>query len=583
MSPLSLEITWLAALTVGAGFANLSLLWFVRRYRDRPGGTWFVALVGSMAAVCFSYGVGLTVFEPVALRAGLEALFWLTGGWAAFCWFAFALAYTGRGRLLRSAPVAGVVVAVGVLTMLVATNSFHHLAWSEFRIAPAYGAATASYDRGVGLVAGFALIAALIAASLVVLLETIVSYGRLFRLQTIALALTPVLPTLALVSYVFELGPAPRVNVLPLTLVPHMLLDAYALYGGDMFEFDPATRRIGERTAIDDVDTPVVIVDDSGRIITFNAAAGPLLDADDEAIVGDPLDDHLSATVDLDRNEQDVELLEGGRRRHYRVTASPFYGADERRLGYTVALQDVTDIVQRERHFAVLNRVLRHNLRNDLTVVTGHASRLESGIDDPELADAASIVVDESRQLLDLADRARELDRSVREGTEPSVVDLRSLIERQVAEVDAAVQVASGPGSETARRADAEIDVPQSLQVRTDPTLLGLVVGNLLENAVQHNDAAESIVTVRTAGTARDGRAIRLEIADNGPGIPQTEVAVLEDGSETSLEHGSGLGLWVVKTGVTALGGDLSFRADEHGTTVELVIPGLVDDAEGER
>ncbi|SNZ12846.1 PAS fold-containing protein [Natronoarchaeum philippinense] len=567
MSSLSLGVSWLAVLTLCAGGANLALLWVVRQYRDRPGGTWFVALVGAMAAVCFSYGVGLTVFEPVALRYGLEVLFWLTGGWAAFSWFAFSLAYTGRGRLLRSGPIVGIAAIVVVLTVLLSTNQYHQLAWTEFRVVPAYGAATVRYDRGIALTAGFALIAVLIASSLVVLLETVVSYGRLFRLQTVALALTPVLPTVALLTYVFEIGSMPRVNLLPLTLVPHMLLDTYALYGGDMFKFDPATRRIGERTAIDDVDTPVVTVDNDARIITFNAAAGPLLDADDRSIVGDPLDEHLSATVDPARSEQDIELLEGGRRRHYRTTASPFYDADETRLGYTVAFQDITDIVQRERHFEVLNRVLRHNLRNDLTVVTGHASRVESQLDDPELSESVSIVVDESQQLLELADRARELDRSVREQTEPSAVELRSVIDQQVGEIDAAAS------------ADIAVNVAPSLTVRTDPTLLGLVVGNLLQNAVEHNDADDPVVTVRTDGPARDGQAIRLEIADNGPGIPSNEVAVLEDGSETALEHGSGLGLWVVQTGVTALGGDLSFSTGEEGTTVAVVIPGLVDDA----
>jgi len=570
VSALSLTASWLSLLTLAAGVANLSLLWIVRRYRERPGGRWFVALAGLMAAVCFSYGLGLVVFEPLSLRYGLEILFWSAGSWAGFSWFAFALSYTGRGRWLRTAPGLGVGAAVVALSAFLVTNPYHGLFWTGFRVDPVYGAATVSYARGVGLVVGFALIAVLIGASLVVLLETVVSYGRLFRIQTLALALTPVLPTAALVAYVFELGPVPRLNVLPLTLVPHILLDAYALFGGDMFEFDPATRRIGERTAIGDVDTPLVVVDDEGRIITFNDAARTLLDADGRTVVGDALDRHLSSDVDLDRGEQDLELLEDGERRHYRVTTSQFEDATGTRLGHAVSFQDVTDIVQRERHFEVLNRVLRHNLRNDLMVVSGHAEQLEYRLDDADLEASASIIVDESRQLLDLADRARELDKTVRGATDDDdPIPLQSLIERRAAAIQDSYPDAA-----------VEVDVPPALEVRADSELLGLVVRNLLENAIEHNECADPTATVRAGASKTDGRSAWLEITDDGPGIPEGEVAVIEDGTETSLEHGSGLGLWVVQSGVTAIGGDISFSADEAGgTTVRLRIPGLVDDA----
>jgi signal transduction histidine kinase len=42
-----------------------------------------------------------------------------------------------------------------------------------------------------------------------------------------------------------------------------------------------------------------------------------------------------------------------------------------------VYLNDVTDVIEREQRISVLNRVLRHNIRNELNVVSAHLEMLE--------------------------------------------------------------------------------------------------------------------------------------------------------------------------------------------------------------
>ena len=70
----------------------------------------------------------------------------------------------------------------------------------------------------------------------------------------------------------------------------------------------------------------------------------------------------------------------------------------------------------------------------------------------------------------------------------------------------------------------------------------------------------------------RDVVAVRVE--DDGPGIPDEQVTVLERGRETALEHTSGLGLWLVDWIVRASGGTVSFEArSPRGSVVELVLP----------
>jgi signal transduction histidine kinase len=104
--------------------------------------------------------------------------------------------------------------------------------------------------------------------------------------------------------------------------------------------------------------------------------------------------------------------------------------------------------------------------------------------------------------------------------------------------------------------------------------LLSVAVENLLENAVEHNDADRPRVDVAVDPATGDDRYTRLSVADDGPVIPEPELAVLRKGVETPLEHGSGIGLWLVHWAVTAAGGDVTFeRTEPRGNVVTLVLP----------
>jgi len=66
-------------------------------------------------------------------------------------------------------------------------------------------------------------------------------------------------------------------------------------------------------------------------------------------------------------------------------------------------------------------------------------------------------------------------------------------------------------------------------------------------------------------------------VSDDGPGVPDHELAVIDEGAESALEHGSGLGLWLVDWGANTLGGDVTFDVDESGTTVTVTLPAATD------
>jgi len=227
-----------------------------------------------------------------------------------------------------------------------------------------------------------------------------------------------------------------------------------------------------------------------------------------------------------------------------------------------VTLQDITIERQREQRLAVLNRVLRHNLRNDLNVASGYLdiAREQSDGETAEMLAVASRNVDD---VLALGEKARTVERTLDAsdlGTEP--IPVRSLLDEIAATV---TEDHSGT---------VDNRVPDDLLIETNPQLLKSLFANLVENALEHSEKNKPAVTV---DVVVEQSVARFSIRDNGPGIPVHELDVIEQGEESDLEHGSGIGLWLVKWASTALDGSVSFDTGENGTTVTVTLPNVVD------
>jgi sensor histidine kinase regulating citrate/malate metabolism len=72
-----------------------------------------------------------------------------------------------------------------------------------------------------------------------------------------------------------------------------------------------------------------------------------------------------------------------------------------------------------------------------------------------------------------------------------------------------------------------------------------------------------------------DGQGVDIVVEDSGPGIPEHELTVIEEGQETALTHGSSIGLWLIHWGLNSIRGAVSFDTTGAGTTVTLRVPSL--------
>lgn len=220
---------------------------------------------------------------------------------------------------------------------------------------------------------------------------------------------------------------------------------------------------------------------------------------------------------------------------------------------------DLTERKRRERQLAVLGRILRHNLRNALTVIEGQADVLASGsADSPQ--DARELISDHADALLALADKERAIAKLLQGTTEQGSRDLSVIAETVREEL-----LAQYP------QATIDLSAPDSVPV---PVCLGFeeAIRELLENAIVHSESAEPrvVVTIRT-----NEESVDIEVVDTGPGLPEIEQRVLRgEADESPLYHSSGIGLFLVRQLVHASNGRLNVESNEpDGSVVRIRLP----------
>jgi two-component system nitrogen regulation sensor histidine kinase NtrY len=347
-------------------------------------------------------------------------------------------------------------------------------------------------------------------------------------------------------------------------------------------------RRRFSEAVLAGVTAGVIGVDPDGVITIVNRSAETMLAISASASLGQNLSTilpHVGRVFEIGRKSgrpvyrEQVTFYRAGAERTFNVQVTIEGGdhaVDEQ--SYVVTVDDITDLVQAQRSsaWADVARRIAHEIKNPLTPIQLSAERIRRRYgkvitEDREVFDQCTDTI--IRQVEDIGRMVDEFSAFARmPKPEMKVIDLREPLR----EASFLVEV-SRPDIAFERHVASE-----ALRGKFDSRLLAQAFGNVIKNAAEAIEAEGK--TTGGAGVIRikaelSGGMIRVDIIDNGKGLPREHRQRLLEPYMTTREKGTGLGLAIVKKIVEDHGGRLELHdapADFHGgrgAMISMILP----------
>ncbi|MFW6154815.1 MAG: ATP-binding protein [Planctomycetota bacterium] len=345
------------------------------------------------------------------------------------------------------------------------------------------------------------------------------------------------------------------------------------------------SQRESLQTVVSNLREAVVAVDDQGRIVQLNVAAGRLFGASPAASVGCPLQecvrvpevvDAVTEVLAEQRQQVDTQLSGqiGGRHRVVDVHAIRVRPADGDGLAALVVVRDITDLATLASVKAEFAANASHELRTPVATIRAAVDAL------------VGLEPDDAEQLKKIRTM---LDRNTRR-LEDMIRDLLDLHSIESAKRDAALEPVDAASmvrgiaehfSDALKRKGIRWDAtvaPDAGVVLADRTMLQLILRNLVDNAVKFSPAGGVV----ECAVNRRGDGVVVSVSDTGSGIePALQERVFErfyqvepSRTDTGEGRGTGLGLAIAKHAAERMGAEISLISDPGvGTTVTVFFP----------
>lgn len=233
--------------------------------------------------------------------------------------------------------------------------------------------------------------------------------------------------------------------------------------------------------------------------------------------------------------------------------------------------EEAAVMARNEQLRANLLRAISHDLRTPLTSISGNASNLlanDGQFDEETRQQLYSDIYEDSMWLIHLVENLLAVTR-----IEGGRMNLRMSAELMDEVVSEALRHVDRRKSEHVIRVENEDEM---LLAKMDARLIVQVVINIVDNAVKYTQEGSQIII----HICRQGRFVRVDIADDGPGIPDEDKArVFEmfysgSGKIVDNRRSLGLGLALCKSIITAHGGEIGVTDHQpHGTVFYFTLP----------
>jgi PAS domain S-box-containing protein len=263
------------------------------------------------------------------------------------------------------------------------------------------------------------------------------------------------------------------------------------------------------------------------------------------------------------RREQAQHIAPDGSHRELGVTISPIRRGQEKATGAICLLSDLTELaslqkqMQLRENLAALGELsagIAHEFKNALATISGYAQMIQSEPHAADTLDNAAKILEQTRSITHVVTEFLRYARPLEISQEP--VTLRSLLDRVVNEIQEL-------------QPHVRISVEGNFaEIAGDEGLLRQAFLNLARNAAEAaaDNSSNPVVILRgQRSDSSDEASQRIQILDNGAGIPADSLSKLFRPFFTTKVNGTGLGLAVVQKILVQHGGQVEARNRPEG------------------
>ena len=222
-------------------------------------------------------------------------------------------------------------------------------------------------------------------------------------------------------------------------------------------------------------------------------------------------------------------------------------------------LEEARDRSQRAtQQLQVLNRVFRHNIRNNLNIIKGYTDLVRESTDEYDAQEMLGMASRKAATLVETSEKFHIVTNFDIDDNLNTSIDVARMTREEINRFQDRYPAVT-----------VHTDLPDKLVIAGGEPLR-YAIREILTNAAEHYPGPQDECEITVTADISTSSAT-LRFADNGAGIPQAEMNVLASGETSQLVHSSGVGLWIITWICDYYQVDVQFsNRDDGGAAVEL-------------
>lgn len=472
-------------------------------------------------------------------------------------WVTYTLRYVGREEKLTIRRAVFLWLIPSISLILVFTNQWHGLFWSQYSIVTVNGSLTKIYAYGPGFWLFMLHAYTAVLVGLIILLRAAADSGRMYRWQAVLLVIVSIIPWLVnTADVIFHVRPFGEMDITPFTLGITASVAAWTVYRLQVRDVG----LIARHTVMEQMGDGVLTLDADHTILDVNPAAIHLLGQPKTRLIDRPLTlfwpDWPKALLKAEQNAghlTDWVVNGGDALRTFEMRVTPLHDGRQRLVSRVIVLRDIGERIEIEEKLKAslqeketLLKEIHHRVKNNLQIISSLLN-LQAGQTDNELVTQA---------LLEGQTRVRSMaliHENLYRSKDLARIDFGGYVRQLTAHLRQTYALYAGQVDVVVQADDLHLPMDTAVPC-------GLILNELVSNAFKHafSDGRTGRINI---SFSNDGSGnYHLVVADNGTGLPP----------HFDYRQATSLGLQLVNTLVTQLEGSLLIES-QSGTKITVI------------